>query len=86
MNIDPLADKYRRLSPYNFCVDNPIRFVDPHGMQANDWRKMVNGKSEQVYDPTANGGKGGYTKYATKQEKEVGNALKKFRKKRSCFI
>ena len=36
---DPLAEKYYAVSPYAYCLGNPITFIDPNG--ESTWVKLA---------------------------------------------
>ena len=45
LSVDPMADKYPSLSPYNYCAWNPIKLVDPDGedvWELNNEGRIVN--------------------------------------------
>ena len=45
--VDPLAEKYYWISPYVYCLNSPVRFIDPDG---RDWRDVIRGISEAFID------------------------------------
>lgn len=48
LSVDPLADKYPHISPYVYCGNNPIKFVDPDGREKKAFFR-TNQTSEQHF-------------------------------------
>ena len=45
ITFDPYGEKYYDLSPYAFCNNNPVNFVDPDGM---DWYEDDAGNAKWI--------------------------------------
>jgi RHS repeat-associated protein len=47
--VDPMAGKYPNEGPYLYTSNNPIRYIDPTGMEKEDWY-LPTGGTELVFD------------------------------------
>lgn len=58
-SVDPLAEKFPNFNPYNYCMQNPVRLIDPTGMspeEGGDPKITTNMSYSMTYK-----GKGNYT-------------------------
>ena len=44
--MDPLCEKYYGISPYAYCIGNPVRYIDPSGLTSYN----INGKFRWIND------------------------------------
>ena len=58
LSVDPMADKYPSISPYAYCAWNPVKLVDPDGMESlvNDDGWIINHENKIVTRVSDNGG------------------------------
>jgi len=61
MSVDPLCEKYYWISPYAYCLNNPVNFIDPDGREVwviyedeNKKRQNLQYKDGKLYDTKGN--------------------------------
>ncbi|WP_233582272.1 RHS repeat-associated core domain-containing protein [Prevotella sp. OH937_COT-195] len=64
--MDPLAEKYYSTSPYAYCVNNPMRFVDP---DVREWKYVIDANINVALNLSVSGN------YTTAQISAYKNAI-----------
>ncbi|MEW6196679.1 MAG: RHS repeat-associated core domain-containing protein [Bacteroidota bacterium] len=74
LQVDPLSEKYPGWSSYAYTLNNPMRFVDPKGMNSEDG---YSNEFDALYDHLASGGEGFPGNKGNKQATVPGNERNK---------
>jgi RHS repeat-associated protein len=48
LSVDPLSDKYPSISPYNYCMWNPVKYIDPNGEEIGDPLKKMKVRRNKI--------------------------------------